>query len=779
MLHSNTTTTLASTSSSGWPEWLKLSQPGTSSITKTLDVLLLLALVFSSVTVTLPELLSLFIRDQKRPHPAPPRAKGFVVPAFTRHARFLPRPSAHKFHYNTLYLAVRLDALESHQLDSSHAFAWRGKHFEPEWQDEHQLARQRLVQSGTASLNHTPSAASASPPLQDWKASMRRSERRERRSKEEQRRKNTSATMWSLMALHPDSYLRNSFDQKAAGKAITQGQGDKRLEKAQAEWIKGSVLLKLAYELRERGYLKSGPQDEAGISRRESWWAQELGQVWTVTMPSFMGITGINPLTVHYCYRPSKSLVPAGSGHQSDGMADDLGDFWLVVLEVHNTFAERHLYVLEAGVGEDEIPESGPGSSRRRGYDHQWTFARSFHVSPFNDRGGFYRLFLTEPLSRDRPSDPFKLGIRLLLLVESQDDKKPKTLEKKLMASLDSYPTHHARRVLPLSALSLYTAVLRQPFDLLLTFARILFEAGKLHFLKRLDAFARPDMVQTDERMGVDFTPFDGVGLPPPTNGIQPHRSASVKDASASAAGVLYPDQGWNETLAKHQLALFAAKRIDELKREDGCTWSLQVSNTDPADHGISIGPESADRTVVLYTRSGSVYTDLHVMSSPGLALLLGSLVGRRWGVNDVDAFKRFFQVTAHGQVPSTLALRLARGARRCHWRWLTSRASSALNLSRDQVEHRLAQVGTAPPMHPLDAPGVNTKLATALWLAYLAGLAEETAFAWLGARYVPGTEPWLELARGVKWLEEDQDGVGYGYAGPSWDAKLGSVRQE
>lgn len=32
-----------------------------------------------------------------------------------------------------------------------------------------------------------------------------------------------------------------------------------------------------------------------------------LGNVWTMTMPSFLGISGINPLTVHFCYDKRES----------------------------------------------------------------------------------------------------------------------------------------------------------------------------------------------------------------------------------------------------------------------------------------------------------------------------------------------------------------------------------------------------------------------------------------------------------------------------------------
>ncbi|KDN36933.1 hypothetical protein RSAG8_10467, partial [Rhizoctonia solani AG-8 WAC10335] len=104
-------------------------------------------------------------------------------------------------------------------------------------------------------------------------------------------------------------------------------------------------------------------QKLAGLLRPSS---IKLGEVWMMTMPSFMGFEGVNPLTVYFCYEKGKTAV------------------WGIILEVHNTFGERHAYVLQVGKDEDG------GDKKSKGYDHQWTFARQFHVSPFNDRSGHY-----------------------------------------------------------------------------------------------------------------------------------------------------------------------------------------------------------------------------------------------------------------------------------------------------------------------------------------------------------------------------------------------------
>lgn len=74
---------------------------------------------------------------------------------------------------------------------------------------------------------------------------------------------------------------------------------------------------------------------------------------------------------------------------------DPLSVFWCLtadgrlraaVLEVHNTYGQRHAYVLPAEPA-DGVPA-------------EWLVAKDFYVSPFNDTGGEYRVRLT--LATDR-----------------------------------------------------------------------------------------------------------------------------------------------------------------------------------------------------------------------------------------------------------------------------------------------------------------------------------------------------------------------------------------
>ena len=70
-----------------------------------------------------------------------------------------------------------------------------------------------------------------------------------------------------------------------------------------------------------------------------------------------------NPLSVFWCH-------------------DAVGNLHCVVVEVHNTYGERHCYLLETdGAGRASVP-------------------KAFYVSPFNDVEGQYRMKLPEPGDR-------------------------------------------------------------------------------------------------------------------------------------------------------------------------------------------------------------------------------------------------------------------------------------------------------------------------------------------------------------------------------------------
>ena len=70
---------------------------------------------------------------------------------------------------------------------------------------------------------------------------------------------------------------------------------------------------------------------------------EEVGRIWMLTMPSFLGFEGINPLTVWYIYRRPSITDDAGQEAKrgTEGRAQSRRELLAVILEVHNTFGEK------------------------------------------------------------------------------------------------------------------------------------------------------------------------------------------------------------------------------------------------------------------------------------------------------------------------------------------------------------------------------------------------------------------------------------------------------
>ncbi|KAJ7456927.1 hypothetical protein FB451DRAFT_1510279 [Mycena latifolia] len=416
-----------------------------------------------------------------------------------------------------------------------------------------------------------------------------------------------------------------------------------------------------------------------------------LEDAWMMTMPGLLGFEGINPLTVYFCYRPD-------------------GVLFLAVLEVHNTFGEAHVYCLEPGIREDKVPS--------RGFDHQWTFPRAFHVSPFNDRSGFYTVSVTRPSHppsgvspTSEPVPPPRPSVRVHLHTQSDDPAVPGPL--KLTALLR--PTVST----PLTAPALLSALARAPFALFLSFARIAYVAWILHYVKRLDVFPRPAPL--------------------------PHPSTSSAAAGAPDT-VRHLPAGALEAHAQRRVHAFLARRV----RETGVSVTLVPA--DPALRSITFSPSGSKEppaALTIHYAAPLLFAVLLRAPSPQHALRLGA-AEHLFAASD-DAL---FCATFAPPSPPTKAK---------SWR----------------QRLRAAAVGGAlpalpvPPRHALDArSSFIATLLDALVLCALLALdrVEEGVFRAARARPVHGTEPWAQWARAARG---DADVVA-----PDADA-CGSVRRE
>ncbi|CAG8665632.1 7364_t:CDS:2 [Dentiscutata erythropus] len=186
-----------------------------------------------------------------------------------------------------------------------------------------------------------------------------------------------------------------------------------------------------------------------------------------VTMPRFCGYA-FNPVSFYYCY--------------------DINDVLKVlVLEVNNTFGEKHLYILDRDNEADK--------SIRLGFDMSFTIKRAFHVSPFNDRKGIYKAFCKDPKSG-------YLDMRLVMYTDpshsddvSSDNITYKSntpiqrFRKKLVATASGHSYS-------LNLISVIYAIMTYPLEIFLTMPRILKEAYKLHYYKNLGIYHRPIPVE-------------------------------------------------------------------------------------------------------------------------------------------------------------------------------------------------------------------------------------------------------------------------------------------
>jgi DUF1365 family protein len=153
------------------------------------------------------------------------------------------------------------------------------------------------------------------------------------------------------------------------------------------------------------------------------------GQVLMLAQARVLGFV-FNPITVYWC-------------HDRDGRLRH------VVAEVHNTYGERHCYLLDASAAE------------------QADVAKEFYVSPFFPVDGLYRMRL--PL----PGDRLALNVQL-----ERDGGRPFT------ATLRG-------RARPYSPTALLGTVLRHPMAPLAAAAAIRFHGIRL-YLRRLPVLPRP-----------------------------------------------------------------------------------------------------------------------------------------------------------------------------------------------------------------------------------------------------------------------------------------------
>ena len=164
------------------------------------------------------------------------------------------------------------------------------------------------------------------------------------------------------------------------------------------------------------------------------------GEAWLHTYPRVLGYT-FKPVSFWYCHRPDGSLRA-------------------IVVEVNNTFGERHCYLLD-----------------QPAYDQTLTADKVFHVSPFCTLAGGYRFRFTQGRPGGAPMTAARIDYH-----DSLDDGMGPLLQTRVSGALE-----------PVTPASLRKALWRYPAMTLGVMARIHYQAFRL-WRKRIPFVSKPDL---------------------------------------------------------------------------------------------------------------------------------------------------------------------------------------------------------------------------------------------------------------------------------------------
>ncbi|RNJ53866.1 hypothetical protein D7B24_001274 [Verticillium nonalfalfae] len=187
-----------------------------------------------------------------------------------------------------------------------------------------------------------------------------------------------------------------------------------------------------------------------------------------VTAASFLGYN-FNPVSFWYLYTTDKTLAA-------------------MILEVNNTFGERRMYFLAM----DERVADEPDTNTSR-LSKSWP--KDFHVSPFNSRKGSYSLQIHDMLSSNS-NKPGRLD-GTITLKSSKDH--PKIVARLFQEGDPVDPTTASLATKLMFLLSWWWVGF-------VTFPRIVKEAGRLFFRRKLHVWFRPEPLKDSMGRVADTT---------------------------------------------------------------------------------------------------------------------------------------------------------------------------------------------------------------------------------------------------------------------------------
>jgi hypothetical protein len=281
-------------------------------------------------------------------------------------------------------------------------------------------------------------------------------------------------------------------------------------------------------------------------------------------------------------------------------------------------------------------------------------------------------------------------------------------MEKKIYASLAGPSS-------PLTPGSLINALLRFPLSLLLTTPRILYQALRLHYSKRLDVFPRPE-------------PFVGA-----VEGI-----VNPVEAGGKVGAVGWQVEGATEILGRERTVAFLRRRV-ESEEFKGRNLEINLVSADTTTLPITIsstgGSDAPIEVLTVNFLTPLFYSDLLACPTVALALAVGSATERRWTTTNDTLFLSLFQ----SSVPSSRASRLSQRLRIAIMEW---------GLSFDPLRTTRILTPSALPPHPLDDGDATYAIPRTLASHFLTLKVGYWVFVATNARFVVGTETWGDWSR-------------------------------
>ncbi|MCW8858283.1 MAG: DUF1365 family protein [Deltaproteobacteria bacterium] len=182
-----------------------------------------------------------------------------------------------------------------------------------------------------------------------------------------------------------------------------------------------------------------------------------VGKVMLVTSARYFNYI-FNPVSFFYCYAENGQLL-------------------CVLAQVNNTFGEMHLYFLAR-------PDSEAADGRL-----VYLNPKQFHVSPFFSREGHYEFLLTEPEPTLDNQINFYQDEKLVIIARLQGQAEPLTTG------------------------NLLQTIIKHPLSASLTMPRILWQAAKLYWQRRLPVYNKPVPDHAMTIRPVPRTLLDRLGL--------------------------------------------------------------------------------------------------------------------------------------------------------------------------------------------------------------------------------------------------------------------------